>query len=164
MSVLNKQEKTKLSYIDALEVVIQMTKSTENIPDFSGKKKGEIAKLLKLSVDAETLKDFGFTHYRVIKGGEKSESIKISDGCLEGFPTLKLRLYAYPDMNQVRGRPLSDDQATIGSCFSYQVQGGPSDNCFFEDQNGYTDIIRVTGEMKPPEWFEEKVMQKCVVL
>ena len=153
-----------MPYIDALEVVIQMTKSTEEIPDFLGKKKSDISKSLKLSVDVETLKGFGYTHYRVIKAGEKSDSIQISDGKLEGYPTLKLRLYAYPDMKQVKCSPFSDDRANIGACFSYQVMGGASNECFFEDHNGYTDIVRVSSEMKPPEWFAEKVMQKCISL
>lgn len=150
--------------IDALEITVQMSKLTEELPNTAGMKKQALVKALELSVDSEKLKEFGFTHYRVIAAGAKSETLKIEDGKIDGFPTLKVRLYAYPDMNQVTAKAFGDDRAKIGECFSYRVNVPESSDCYFEDQNGYTDIGRVTGEMKSPEWFAEKLMAKCVPL
>ena len=153
-----------MSYIDALEVTIQMTKTSSELPNLAGIKATAIKKALKLSVDAETLKGFGLTHYRVIKSGEKSDTISFADGQITGYPTLKVRVYSYPDMANVKGSIFHDDKAAFGSCFSYLIDFPSDEPCYFEDQNGLTDISRVTSEMKPSEWFEEKLMEKCIAL
>lgn len=89
-----------MSFIDAVEMSIRMTKGEGDFPDLSDLNQSEIEKLIVLSIDNESLKGFGYTHYRIINSGEKSSTILIKDGVIEGYPTLEVRLYAYPDFNQ----------------------------------------------------------------
>jgi hypothetical protein len=149
--------------VEAVELLIRMTKGEGELPDVSGLKAPAIRKLFSLSVDRETLKDFGYTHFRIIKAGEKSASLTISDGSLIGYPTLQVRLYAYPDMFQVRASAFGDQLMQISECFSYKVERD-DEKFFFIDANGYTEASRVTAEMKSPEIFDEKVRAKTVEL
>ncbi len=147
-------------YIDAVEATIRMTKSEGELPDLSGMKASAIKKLIALSVDGETLKELGYTHYRVIKGGEKSDTLNVSDGAIDGYPTLKVRIYRYPDFMGNKADVFYKDRATLGSAFSYRIPSGDG-NFFFIDANGYTEPVRVNSEMKPPEFFDEKLRSKC---
>jgi len=151
-------------YIDAIEVIIRMTKGDgDNMPDTSSLKAAALKKSLALSIDKTTLKEMGFTHYRVTQGGEKSASIEFQDGIIIGYPTLKVRVYAYPDMGQVMADVFGDDRVRLGECFSYKVNVGLSE-FYFVDANGYTQCQRMTAEMKTPEFFDEKIRHKAVEL
>ena len=155
-----------MAYIEAIEVVIGMInpEAAEHLPSFAGKKKKQILESIKLKVDHKTLKNFGYTHYRIIKAGEKSDTMIIGDGTLEGYPTLKVRLYSYPDWNNVSAKPFGDDKSKICACFKYSVEAEGKDPFYFDDRCGCTDISRVTAEMKSPEFFDQKIRQKAVEL
>jgi hypothetical protein len=151
------------NFIDSVELTICMSKSEGILPDLTGKTASEIKKSLILSVDINSLKDFGFTHYRIINDGGKSKSLCISDGHISGYPTLKVRIYSYPDMDNVKCSSV-EDKILLSECFSYKLDIGTGSDFFFIDANGYTDTMRVTAEMKPPEFFDEKIRHKCVQL
>lgn len=147
-----------MNYIDSLEVIVPMTKLADSLPYLEGMKKVEIREALQLSVDVEELRNLGFTHYRVIQGGVDSNTLKISDGKISGYPTLKVRIYA---IALVEGNVFDDDRARIGSCFSYRLVTSDSE-CCYEDCNGYTSIRRVSAEIKSAAWFAEKIEPRCI--
>lgn len=149
--------------VEAVELIIRMTKGEGELPDMTGLKAAGIKKLVSLSVDHETLRSFGYTHYRVVKGGEKSATLSIEDGKIEGHPTLQVRLYAYPDMNQVTARIFGDDLVRVSECFSYRIERN-GQQFHFIDANGYTEASRVIAEMKSPDVFDEKIRPKAVAL
>lgn len=151
-----------MKFVDAIEATIAMTKS-EGTADLSKMKAAEIKKSMMLIVNDEVLKELGFTHYRVMKGGEKSETISFEAGGVSGYPTLKVRVYCYPDRKAMKGDVFRDDRALLGSAFTYKL-GSNSDDFFFFDGNGETDVVRAENECKTPDVFDEKVLAKCTTL
>lgn len=75
--------------VEAVELVIRMTKGEGEIPDMTGLKAAGIKKLVSLSVDHETLRSFGYTHYRVVKGGRSPPRSRLRTGKLRGIPPFR---------------------------------------------------------------------------
>ena len=155
------------NFQDCIEVQISMTKGDGSFPDVSDLSAAKIKKALQLSVDIETLKTFGFTHYRVMKStsGTKSDSIAICDGEIEGYPRLTVRLYA--PYNDTVGLKFDDSKIEIGSCFSYKLEiigRNEDDPFYFEDHNGYIEMRREGRDIKSPEEFKAKIAPKCTAL
>jgi hypothetical protein len=165
-----------MSFVDCIEAVIPMTKGTGYFPDISNLSATKMRKAIKLSVDTVTLKGYGFTHYRVTKDGLKSDSIKINDGSIEGYPTLRVRLYADFEKLKINFEPSEGDYAIsyevatpagIGTCFSYKLEipnVNEDDPFYFEDLNWNTEIRREGRDIMPPEDFTQKLAPKCIAL
>jgi hypothetical protein len=152
-----------MASIDSVELTIPMTKYEGTLPRITDMKASSIKKLFALTVNADAIKDLGYTHYRIIKAGEKSDSLRISDGKLEGFPTLKVRIYRYPDFMGNKADVFGKDRAAAGGAFLYNFGGSESD-CYFLDANGETQALRIMSEMKSPDYFDDKLRSKCVEL
>lgn len=158
--------------VRCIEVVVPMTKgSGDDFPDVSGLSTKEIKKIITLSVDTDTLMSFGFTHYKVIKDGIKSNTITIDDGEIVGYPTLQVRLYG--PMGSVKVDFTKDAEpsecatnVTLGECFSYKVAlAGDSQPFYFEDQNGYTTLAGIFNKsLDDINEFELKIAPKCIEL
>lgn len=150
-------------YIDAIELTIQMSKGEGNMPDLSNKKSSEIKKMFSLLVNGNVLKDIGYTHYRVVKSGEKSDTLAIAAGSISGFPTLKVRIYRYPDFRGNKADVFRSERALAGSAFMYKISDGVNEYIYL-DANGLTEALRLNNEMKSPEFFDEKLREKCTEL
>jgi hypothetical protein len=149
--------------IDAIELTIRMTKGEGDPPNLADLKAAEIRKIVSLSVDHDTLKSFGYTHYRVIKGGEVSSSLSIADGKLEGYPTLQVRIYAYPDGKQVTANVPGEDLLRVADCFSYGVESNGR-QFHFIDRNGYSSALRVKEEVASSGSFDEVIGPRAIAL
>ena len=143
-----------IKFIDSVSANIPMTKGDGSMPIFTDQTIGKLKRKFHLDIDQDGLKELNVDYYKVIKK-DFSKLDLLSDGSIDGYPSLKIKLYAID-------RFIPFENVKIGACFSFKfycesLWESGSEAFYFEDMNGYTELFR-NFSSEAPEAVLEKLM------
>jgi hypothetical protein len=131
-----------------------MTKGDGSIPIFTNQTIGKLKRKFHLDIDQDGLKKLNVDYYKIIKK-DFSKLNLLSDGSIDGYPSLKIKLYAID-------RFISFENVKIGACFSFKFYCESlwkvgTEAFYFEDMNGYTELFRNFSYKAPETVLEELI-------
>ena len=147
-------EEQAIKFIDSLSATIPMTKGEGYQPVFINQTIGKLKRKFHLDIDLDGLKSLNVDYYKIVKKDMSKLSL-LSDGCIDGYPSLNIKLYAIDKF-------VPFDNVKIGACFSFKfycesLWEQDAEPFYFEDMNGYTELFR-NFSSEAPEAVLEKLM------